>query len=83
MPELMPGSVVTWLRSLSRTTVLVVCTALLALVITVLRLLDAPTWTQIVGAVFVFALALASEADKRRTARLEKEGKEQAALEAA
>jgi hypothetical protein len=33
--------------------------------------------------VFVFALALASEADKRRAARLEKEGKEQAALEAA
>jgi ABC-type nickel/cobalt efflux system permease component RcnA len=65
VPELTPGSVVTLLRSLSRTTVLVVCTALLVLVITVLRLLDAPTWTQIVGAVFVFALALASEADKR------------------
>jgi hypothetical protein len=83
VPELMPGSVVRRLRSLSRTTVLVVCTALLAFVISVLRPLDAPTWTQIVGAVFVLALALASEADKRRTARLEKERNEQAALEAA
>ena len=83
MPELTPGSVVTWLRSLSRTTVFVVCSALLALVLTVMRLLDAPTWAQIVGAVFVLALALASEADKRRTARLEKERNEQAALEAA
>jgi len=73
-------SVVKWLRELSRTTVLVVCTALLVLVITVLRLLDAPTWTQIVGAVFVFALALASEADKRRTALLEEQPYDQDAL---
>jgi ABC-type nickel/cobalt efflux system permease component RcnA len=83
VPQPMPDPVVTWLRSLSRTTVLVVCTALSALVITVLRLLDAPTWTQLVGALFIFALALASEADKRHTARLEKESKAQAALKAA
>jgi hypothetical protein len=82
VPELSMSSVVTWLRSLSRTTILVLCGALLTLVLAVMGLLDAPTWARIVGAVFVFALAVVSEADKRRTARLEKEAKEQAALEA-
>jgi tetratricopeptide (TPR) repeat protein len=83
VPELTPGSVVSWLRSLPRTTVLAVCVALAALVVTVMSLLDAPTWARIVAAVLVFGLALASEADKRYAARVEKEGKEQAELEAA
>ena len=66
-----------------RTTVFAVCGALLALVLTLMSLLDAPTWARIVGAVLVLGLALASEADKHRTARREKERTEQAALEAA
>src|SRR5688500_3973530 len=57
-----PGSVVTRLRSLPRTTVLAVCVALVALVVTVMSLLDAPTWARIVAAILVFGLALASEA---------------------
>jgi tetratricopeptide (TPR) repeat protein len=83
VPELSMSSVVTRLRKLPRTTVFAVCGALLALVLTLMSLLDAPTWARIVGAVSVLGLALASEADKHRTARLEKVGKEQAVREAA
>jgi hypothetical protein len=81
--QLTRGSFVTWLRSLSRTTVIAICVALAALVVALMRLFEAPTSAQVGGAVLVFGWAVASEADKRRTARLEKERKEQAALEAA
>jgi hypothetical protein len=79
--QLTRGSFVTWLRSLSRTTVIAICVALAALVVALMRLFEAPTSAQVGGAVLVFGWAVASEADKRRTARLEKERKEQAALE--
>jgi ABC-type nickel/cobalt efflux system permease component RcnA len=78
--ELSMSSVVTRLRSLSRTTVIAICVALAALVVSLMRLLEASTWAQVVGAVLVFELALTSEADKRRSARLQKAGKEHAAL---
>src|SRR3954454_156092 len=66
-----------WLRALPRSSVLVFCAALLAAIQTILGLLDAPVWTRVTGAIWVLAVAGASELDKLHTKRQEAEQAEQ------
>ena len=62
-----------WFGGLSRATVLVFLGVLLAALVGVLRLFDAPLWCSLIALLAVAAVGILSEVDKSRTKRSEKE----------
>jgi tetratricopeptide (TPR) repeat protein len=72
-----------WFRTLPRTSVLGICVALLAALQGIFALLEVKVWIRVIATVIVFAVAVASEADKLHTKRAEKAASEARAADEA